>query len=96
MVSMPHSSNLAVASRALLEAGAAPSRVLYFEEDRSYLVLDADTPEDPSTVTVGYLAPVCVHCLLDQHPSVGRGMDVARRTGGARLVEGAWLEERSE
>jgi hypothetical protein len=85
--------NLAVASRALLEAGAAPHRVLYFEEDRSYLVLDADTPEDPSAVSERDLRPICLGCLLDRHPEAARGMDVAQRTGGARLVEGQWLEE---
>jgi hypothetical protein len=89
-----HGSALAAVSRALLEPHTAPHRVLHFEDDGGFLILDAAHSDlDPNELGASVLAPVCVRCLLEQHPSVGRGMDVAQRTGGARLIEGQWLEE---
>jgi hypothetical protein len=46
---------------------------------------DAEGPEGPSQV------PVCVGCLLDEHPRLGRGLDVALEHGGAEWVDGAWV-----
>ena len=35
---------------------------------------------------------VCLHCLLDDHPELGRGLDVAREHGVAGLDEqGEWV-----
>jgi len=36
-------------------------------------------------------APVCVGCLLDEHPRLGRGLDVALEHRGARWADGAWV-----
>ena len=30
---------------------------------------------------------VCLHCLLDDHPELGRGLDLAREHGAADLDE---------
>ena len=35
---------------------------------------------------------VCLHCLLDDHPGVGRGLDIAREYGVADLgASGEWV-----
>jgi hypothetical protein len=36
-------------------------------------------------------APVCVHCLIEEHPSLGRGLDVALEHRGARWDGGEWV-----
>ena len=95
---MAHSSDLAVVSRALLESDTAPHRVLYFEDDGGYLVLDATVSDlDPNELAADALATCCVDCLLGEHPSVGRGLDVARRSAlrSARFIPevGDWLSE---
>ena len=49
---------------------------------------DADEvqPDDPR-ITV-----VCLSCLIDDHPELGRGLEIARRFGVADLDEdGAWI-----
>jgi hypothetical protein len=47
---------------------------------------DSPEPGEPSK------APVCVDCLLDEHPRLGRGLDVALEHGGARWVgDGEWV-----
>ena len=46
---------------------------------------DSPGPEGPCS------APVCVHCLLEEHPELGRGLDVALEHRGARRVDGAWV-----
>jgi hypothetical protein len=34
---------------------------------------------------------VCLHCLIDDHPEIGRGLDIAREYGVADLDEnGEW------
>jgi len=34
---------------------------------------------------------VCLHCLLDDHPELGRGLDLAREYGEALLEDGEWV-----
>lgn len=86
---------LAVVSRGVA-SGKAPERILYFAEgDPEFLLLDADVPEDPDETQEGDLLPVCLPCLIDQHPEAGAGMDIAIRAGTSRFVEGrGWMEER--
>ena len=36
-------------------------------------------------------APVCVGCLLELHPMLGRGLDVALEHRGAEWVDGEWV-----
>jgi hypothetical protein len=81
---------LAVVSEAV-HAGAMPTRILR-GDDGGLIVLDASCPENGDEFD-GELVVVCEHCLLDLCPEVGRGLDVARRAGAARLWQGEWLEE---
>lgn len=46
---------------------------------------DAEGPEGPSQV------PVCVDCLLEEHPRLGRGLDVALEHTGAEWRNGGWV-----
>ena len=46
---------------------------------------DSPGPGEPSQV------PVCVDCLLDEHPTLGRGLDVALEHRGAEWVDGDWV-----
>ena len=84
--------HLAVISGGL--KGGPAARILFERQEGGFLTLDDRMPEDPAGTSTDDLVVVCEHCLVDQPPEVGAGMDVARRTGGARLVEGQWLEER--
>jgi hypothetical protein len=83
---------LAVVSAAIIEESARPVRVLHFPE--GYVVLDAAAAAaDPGETEREELAVTCIACLIDLCPEVGQGLDVAQRSGSARLWEGAWLEE---
>lgn len=69
----------------------------------SVLLDDAPTSEELEGLPDGEKHPLmnvwCLHCLLDEHPEIGRGMDIARRAfpggeeaGVAELGEdGRWL-----
>lgn len=61
----------------------------------SVLFEDAPDPEDvPEDNPTDHprISLVCLHCLLDEHPEVGRGLDVARERGAADLDErGVWV-----
>jgi hypothetical protein len=46
---------------------------------------DSPGPQGPST------APMCVGCLLDFHPRLGKGLDVALEHRGASWVNGGWV-----
>lgn len=37
------------------------------------------------------LLAVCLHCLIDHHPYIGRGLDIARRKGRAIRVGDDWI-----
>jgi hypothetical protein len=76
---------------AAVQAGAPPARVFCFE-DGSYLLLDADAPEDADEHDPQDLVVICPHCLLERNPAAGKGMDAAQRTGEARYDGGAWIE----
>ncbi len=61
----------------------------------SLLFEDAPDPGDLPDVA-GELPPgislVCLGCLLDDHPEVGRGLDIAREYGVADLGDdGEWM-----
>jgi hypothetical protein len=58
------------------------------ERDSGYFVLFSDHEqvvdiEDPRS------RPYCVSCLIDEHPEVGRGLDIAREHGVAELDQTA-------
>jgi hypothetical protein len=71
--------------------------------DSGFTVLFDDAPDpddlpvvDPAQVSKGELPPgitfVCLHCLIDDHPEIGRGLDIAREYGVADLDEnGEWV-----
>ena len=50
------------------------------------VVLD-DSPGPDSEPQV----PVCIDCLLDEHPSLGTGLDIALEHRGAEWRDGEWL-----
>ena len=35
--------------------------------------------------------PVCIDCLLDEHPRLGRGLDIALEHRGAEWRDGDWV-----
>jgi hypothetical protein len=62
-------------------------------EDETFLVGHDSDPLDPSEIRPEDLQVVCLSCLIERHPAVGRGMDVAKETGESALVDGEWLEK---
>lgn len=63
--------------------------------DSGYTVIYSDAPEPDELDEQGQhpdVAIVCLHCLLDDHPDVGRGFDIAREYGVADLHDrGEWV-----
>jgi hypothetical protein len=53
----------------------------------SVLFDDAPDPEDVQGPEHPGISLVCLHCLLDDHPELGRGLDLARERGVAHLDE---------
>lgn len=49
------------------------------------VLADAPGPAGPAD------APVCVECLLDMHPRLGRGLDIALEHRGAEWRDGGWV-----
>ena len=50
-----------------------------------------ELPEDDDSLLPG-ITLVCLDCLLDDHPEVGRGLDIAHEYGVADLDErGEWV-----
>ena len=61
--------------------------------DSGFSVLFDDAP-DPDDVTPGdpRVQWVCLHCLIDDNPEIGRGLEVARGWGAADLDDdGEWV-----
>lgn len=63
--------------------------------DSGFTLLYDDAP-DPGEVDEHGEHPalymLCLHCLLEDHPEVGPGLDIARRHGLADLdANGAWV-----
>lgn len=85
-------SRLAVISDAVHQ-GQPVTRVLYGEG--GFTLLDAEmADENPDEHELEEFHVVCLDCLIDQHPEVGAGMDIAKRAGSSRFVEGhGWMEE---
>jgi hypothetical protein len=54
---------------------------------RWFTVVLEDTPGPDGP----YEAPVCVGCLLEMHPGLGRGLDVAVEHRGAEWLDGEWV-----
>jgi hypothetical protein len=69
--------------------------VLYFEPepddptDSGFSLLRADAPRlEPRPDTPVDI--VCIHCVLDEWPGIGRGLELAREHGAVSLVGGVW------
>jgi hypothetical protein len=63
--------------------------------DSGFTVIFADTPDleelDDDVLGDGSEL-VCLDCLIDDHPEIGRGLDIAREYGVADLDEdGEWV-----
>jgi hypothetical protein len=62
-----------------------------YGEDGSYILLDEACPESGDEYD-GELTVVCLGCLLDQRPELGRGLDLAKRHRVAHRDEaGDWV-----
>jgi hypothetical protein len=63
--------------------------------DSGYTVLFDDAPDPEELDETGQhpdVSIVCLNCLLDDHPEIGRGLDIAREYGVADLAErGEWV-----
>ena len=65
--------------------------------DSGFSVLFDDAPEPEDLPDDGEELPegislVCLHCLLEEHPELGRGLDLAREYGVADLDDiGEWI-----
>jgi hypothetical protein len=75
----------AIASKAVLEG--APATVIYDVGDAEFTVLERD--REPKQTD----APICLDCLLELQPGLGRGLDIAKQHGIAYRVDGEWREE---
>jgi hypothetical protein len=73
--------------------GQRVTRVLWGEG--AFTLLDAEmADEDPDDHEFEEFHAVCLDCLIESHPEAGAGMDIARRGGSSRFVEGhGWMEE---
>jgi hypothetical protein len=52
--------------------------------DSGYAVFGGEPGDDTDT------ALVCLHCLIEEHPELGRGLDLARQQGEAVHDERGW------
>jgi hypothetical protein len=64
------------------------------EIDSGFVLLFDDAP-DPDDVRnplrdrrIDWL---CLHCLIEEYPEIGRGLDLARQHGAADLIDGDWV-----
>jgi hypothetical protein len=78
-------STWAVVARDVLD-GAARATVVYDVGDAEFTVLERDRGPEQTD------APICVDCLLDLQPGLGRGLDVAKQHGVAYRIDGEWME----
>ena len=68
-----------------------PAGVVHDYEHEFTLVLDRERDDDETPMDE-YVC-VCLHCLIDEHPELGRAIDLAKKTGSAYRVDGEWREE---
>jgi hypothetical protein len=62
--------------------------------DSGFTVLfdDAPDPDEVEGPDDPRISVVCLSCLIDDHPELGRGLDIAREYSVADLDEnGAWI-----
>ncbi len=62
-----------------------------FDSGFTLLIDDAPAPEEVESSNDSRLEWVCMHCLLEDFPEIGRGLDLAREHGAGDLDEnGEW------
>jgi hypothetical protein len=95
-----HNSELAVVERAAWDHGEPITYIDYdnSEPDAGFICLTHLAPLNPDDSDLDRLITVCLHCLINQHPEIGQGLDLARQTHGP-VVTGdhtprGWLRDR--
>jgi hypothetical protein len=58
--------------------------------DSGFTILFTDAPDELPDPDDPCVRTVCLHCLIDQHPEAGRGLDLAGKHGEAELLNGTW------
>ena len=68
-------------------------RELMWPGDSGFTVLfdDAPDPDEIEGPDDPRISVVHLCCLLDDHPEIGRGLDIAREYGVADLEDGEWV-----
>ncbi len=62
--------------------------------DSGFTVLFDDAPDPADVGEAGHpaITTVCLRCLIDDHPEIARGLDIAREYGVADLDDdGEWV-----
>jgi hypothetical protein len=81
-------STWAVVSASVLDG--APATVVYGGDDGRFTILERDRgPRQTDSV-------ICLDCLLELQPRLGRGLDVAKEHGTAYCIDGEWQAQREE
>jgi hypothetical protein len=78
----------AIASKAVLDG--APATVVYDVGDAEFTILERDRAPRRSD------SPICLDCLLELQPGLGRGLDIAKQHGVAYRIDGEWKEKNVE
>ena len=65
-----------------------PATVVHDYVHEFTLILDRERDDDETPMEE--YAFVCLHCLIDEHPELGRAIDLAKRTGSAYRINGSW------
>jgi hypothetical protein len=75
----------------IFSVGYEAERLAPADSGYSVLFQDAPSPREIQGGSDPRTRWMCLSCLLDEHPEVGRGLDVARKHGAADLGEnGEW------
>ena len=86
---MTHAKTLAVVWGTAPPAHSIGREKPMWPGDSGFTVLfdDAPDPDEVHGTDDPRISLVCLHCLLDDHPEIGRGLDIARQYGVADLDE---------
>ena len=86
---MTHAKTLAVVWGTAPPAHSIGREKPMWPGDSGFTVLfdDAPDPDEVDGLEHPGVSLVCLHCLLDEHPEIGRGLDIARQYGVADLDE---------
>jgi hypothetical protein len=82
-----HGETVATVERSIYDGNAEAGFVLDMRDGRNFVVLCSPDPDVDERVTL------CMHCLIDQHPELGRGLDLAREYGAAKKIGREWVAD---